>query len=74
MVDENFMNAKRDRSMGGIVATLLSTLFSGLAPIFGKLAYQAGVDPTTLVALRTALAAGLLWLFYLLFWRRYITD
>ena len=63
----------KDRSLGGIVATLLSTLFSGLAPIFGKLAYQAGVDPTTLVALRTALAAGLLWLFYLLFWRRYVS-
>jgi drug/metabolite transporter (DMT)-like permease len=57
----------------GIVATLLSTLFSGLAPIFGKLAYQAGVQPSALVALRTALAAGLLWLFYLLFWRGYIT-
>jgi len=56
----------------GVVATLLSTLFSGLAPIFGKLAYQAGVQPSALVALRTALAAGLLWLFYLLFWRDFI--
>jgi drug/metabolite transporter (DMT)-like permease len=61
-----------ERSKGGIVATLLSTVFSGLAPIFGKLAYQAGVGPSALVALRTLLAAGLLWLFYLLFWRRYI--
>lgn len=66
------MDPRTDRSLGGIVATLLSTLFAGLAPILGKLAYQAGVDPSTLVALRTALAAGLLWLFYLLFWRRYI--
>ena len=55
----------------GIAATLFSCLFAGLAPILGKLAYQAGVDPITLVATRTALAAGLLWLFYLLFWRRY---
>jgi len=61
------------RSNGGIAVALLSTLFAGLAPILGKLAYQAGVAPMTLVALRTALAAGLLWLFYLLFWRRYIT-
>jgi drug/metabolite transporter (DMT)-like permease len=63
---------KTDRSLRGIAAALLSCLFSGLAPILGKLAYQAGVAPITLVALRTALAAGLLWLFYLLFWRRYI--
>ncbi len=61
-----------DRSAQGVTATLLSTLFAGLAPILGKLAYQAGVQPYTLVALRTALAAGLLWLIYLLFWRRYI--
>jgi drug/metabolite transporter (DMT)-like permease len=56
----------------GVVATLLSTLFAGLAPIFGKMAYQAGVEPLALVALRTTLAALLLWLFYLLFWRRYL--
>lgn len=67
------MDAKVERSLRGVVATLLSTLFAGLAPILGKLAYQAGVDPSTLVALRTALAAGLLWLFYLLFWRRHIS-
>ena len=63
-------NAKHN--LRGIVATLLSTLFAGLAPILGKLAFQAGVDPITLVALRTALAAGLLWFFYRLFWRRFI--
>lgn len=67
------MDSEKGRSLGGIAATLLSTLFSGLAPIFGKLAYQAGVDPSTLVAVRTALAAGFLWLFYLLFWRRHVT-
>lgn len=61
-----------DRSVRGVAATLFSTLFAGLAPICGKLAYQAGVQPYTLVALRTALAAGLLWLVYLLLWRRYI--
>lgn len=68
------MTSKAGRSLTGITATLLSTLFSGLAPIIGKLAYQAGVDPSTLVALRTALAAGLLWLFYLLrpTWRQYM--
>ena len=65
------MSFRTDVRLRGIAATLFSCLFAGLAPILGKLAYQAGVDPTTLVATRTALAAGLLWLFYLLFWRRY---
>jgi drug/metabolite transporter (DMT)-like permease len=66
------MSANKDRSQWGIAATLLSSLFSGLAPIFGKLAYHGGMDPSTLVALRTAIAAGILWLIYLLFWRRHI--
>jgi drug/metabolite transporter (DMT)-like permease len=55
-----------------IGATLAATVLSGFAPILGKLAYQAGVTPFTLVSLRTALAAGLLWAFYALVWRRYI--
>ncbi|MGD8624747.1 MAG: DMT family transporter [Anaerolineae bacterium] len=67
------MNPRSDRSLRGVAATLLSTLFSGFAPILGKLAYQAGVEPSTLVAVRTALAAGLLWLIYLIFWRRYLS-
>jgi len=66
------MNLTGTQSLRGIGATLFATLFAGLAPILGKFAYQAGVDPSTLVAARTALAAGLLWLFYLLFWRPYI--
>ena len=59
-------------TFSSISSSLLATLFAGLAPIFGKLAYQAGVDAVTLVALRTLIAAGLLWLFYLLLWRRHI--
>jgi drug/metabolite transporter (DMT)-like permease len=60
-------------SLTGVTATLLSTLFAGTAPILGKLAYQAGVQAMTLVAVRTALAAGLLWGVYLLFFRRFIS-
>lgn len=56
----------------GIVFSLLSTVFFGTAPIFGKLAYRAQVLPFTLVALRTVGAASVLWLFYLLFWRKAI--
>jgi len=48
---------------------LASTMCFGLAPIFGKLAYRAGVEPFTLVSLRTVLAAAVLWAFYLVFWR-----
>jgi len=60
------------RQMWGVGAALLSTVFLGWAPIFGKLAYGEGMTAYTVVAVRTALAAGLLWLFYALFWRRYI--
>jgi len=51
---------------------LVSTACFGLAPIFGKLAYRAGVEPFTLVSLRTVLAAAALWAFYLVFWHRAI--
>jgi hypothetical protein len=60
------------RSAWAISATLSATVLSGFAPILGKFAYRAVVAPFTLVALRTALAAGLLWAFYALVWRRYI--
>ena len=52
----------------GVLITLLSTVCFGLAPIFGKLAYRAAVTPFTLAALRTVIAAALLWAFYLVFW------
>lgn len=52
----------------GVLVTLLSTVCFGLAPIFGKLAYRAAVTPFTLAALRTVIAATLLWAFYLVFW------
>jgi drug/metabolite transporter (DMT)-like permease len=53
----------------GTAFALLSTVFFGTAPIFGKLAYRAQVSPFTLVALRTVIAAAMLWLLYLVFWR-----
>ncbi len=58
----------RKRWGQGMLFTLLSTVCLGLAPIFGKLAYQAAVTPFTLAALRTVIAVALLWLFYLVFW------
>lgn len=55
-----------------LTAALLSPLFLGVAPIFGKLALRGGSDPFTIAALRTLLAAGLLWLIYLIHWRQYL--
>ena len=74
MSDKANCQIRPDASLNAwpIGATLAATILSGFAPILGKFAYRAGVAPFTLVALRTALAAGLLWAFYLLVWRRYI--
>ncbi len=49
----------------GIRAALLSALALGTAPILGKVAYAAGMNPYSLTALRTSLAAATLWLFFL---------
>ncbi|KXK17406.1 MAG: EamA-like transporter family protein [Chloroflexi bacterium OLB15] len=56
----------------GIAAALLTPLMLGLAPIFGKMAMFAGADPFSVAAIRTVIAAGLLWAVYGLFFRRYI--
>jgi drug/metabolite transporter (DMT)-like permease len=56
----------------GVVAALSTPIFLGMAPIFGKLAIQAGADPFTVAALRTLVAIGLMWGFYALFFPRYI--
>ena len=49
----------------GIRAALLSALALGTAPILGKVAYASGMNPYSLTALRTLLAAGVLWMFFL---------
>jgi drug/metabolite transporter (DMT)-like permease len=49
----------------GIRAALLSALALGTAPILGKVAYTAGMNPYSLTAVRTLLAAAALWLFFL---------
>lgn len=51
----------------------LTPFFLGLAPILGKFAIGAGADPFSIAAIRTVIAAGLLWALYALFARRYIT-
>jgi drug/metabolite transporter (DMT)-like permease len=49
----------------GIRAALLSALVLGTAPILGKVAYAAGMNPYSLTAVRTSIAAMALWLFFL---------
>ena len=56
----------------GIVAALLTPVFLGMAPIFGKLANQAGADPFTVAAVRTLIAVAILWLTYAIFMRKFI--
>lgn len=49
----------------GIRAALLSALVLGTTPILGKVAYASGMNPYSLTAVRTLIAASALWLFYL---------
>jgi len=62
----------RHRQTTGVIVSLASAMIVGWAPILGKMAYRVGVDPYTLAALRTMLAAAMLWVFYLVRWRQYI--
>jgi len=50
----------------------MASFFLGWAPILGKLALRSGVTPFTLVAFRTLVAALLIWLLFLILWRREI--
>jgi drug/metabolite transporter (DMT)-like permease len=56
----------------GIAAAVSTPLFLGMAPIFGKLAIEAGASSFTVAALRTIVAVLLLWIMYALFARKYI--
>jgi drug/metabolite transporter (DMT)-like permease len=49
---------KKGHQFTGIQAALVSALFFGLAPIFGKQAILLGFSPLAVVALRTSIAAG----------------
>ena len=56
----------------GLTAALLTPVFLGMNPIFGKLAYQNGADPFTVAAFRTIVAVVILWIVYYVFWRHYL--
>jgi drug/metabolite transporter (DMT)-like permease len=56
----------------GVIAAFMTPIFLGMAPIFGKLAINAGADSFTVAAWRTIVSVLLLWILYALFLRRYI--
>ena len=66
------MTPGRRAQQRGIAAALLSAVFLGSAPIFGKQAYAADMTPIALAAWRTLVAAAGLWLVYALIGRRYV--
>lgn len=61
-----------DRDKTGWIAALLSPIFLGIAPIFGKIALINGADPFTVASVRMALAVSFLWIIYGIFWRKFI--
>jgi drug/metabolite transporter (DMT)-like permease len=56
----------------GIVASLASAFFLGMAPVFGVRAMTLGMPPLVVVALRTILAASILLLIIVIFKRQYL--
>ena len=60
------------REKRGIFAALSSAIFLGLAPVYGKQAILAGFSPLAVVALRTGMAALLLFIIIFIFKREYL--
>ncbi len=56
----------------GISAAILSAVFLGLAPVFGKQAMLLGLSPLAVVAIRTVLAALMLFTVMVIFYRPYL--
>ncbi len=60
------------KKTAGIFAALGSAVFLGISPVFGKLAITLGFSPFAVVALRTVMAATLLFLIVAIFSRQYL--
>jgi drug/metabolite transporter (DMT)-like permease len=56
----------------GIIAALSSAVFLGFTPVFGKLAINFGFSPLAVVAFRTSMAAFLVLIGIVLFYRSYL--
>jgi len=66
------VRARASVYLPALAAAVLTPLFLGVAPVFGKLAITAGAAPFGVAALRTAGAVLLLWAVYLALFRRFI--
>ncbi len=66
------MDRKVTKKNTGIYFAVVSAILLGTSPIFGKQAILAGLDPTSVVAARTAGAALLLSIVILIFKREYL--
>jgi drug/metabolite transporter (DMT)-like permease len=60
------------KQTAGVLAAFSSAFFLGFAPVFGKMAINAGFSPFTVVALRTGFAAAILFLVIAVFFRQYL--
>ena len=56
----------------GIIAALSSALFLGLAPVFGRMSILLGFTPFAVVAIRTGLAALLMFVIIIFFQRKFL--
>jgi drug/metabolite transporter (DMT)-like permease len=65
-------NTSLPETLRGLAAACLSPMFLGMAPVLGKIAISSGSDPFTVAATRTVVAAAILWVVYLIFFRKYI--
>ena len=72
MMNRSFINQSKGITTAGQRAAITSALYLGLAPVFGKLAIRLGLPPLFVVASRTALAALLLFLFMLIWNRKFL--
>src|SRR5690348_13730375 len=63
-VSEQPGSARAGQAQRGILFVLVSAVAFGAMPVFAKLAYSAGMDLKTLLALRFSLAAIGMWLIW----------
>lgn len=66
------MNLRLNAPPAAVAAAVLTPISLGVAPIFGKLALMQGADPFTIAAVRTVIAALLLWVLFAVFARKYL--
>jgi drug/metabolite transporter (DMT)-like permease len=62
----------KEKRRTGMTAALSSALFLGLAPVLGKAAIETGFSPLAVVALRTSLAALMLFIIVFIFKRPFL--